>query len=299
MALRLALDTTTDADQDVFAATESADTSSYRIVERFRLRGAPASVSGDPLQAAAPQSIDPGSRWKPVDGQAALYLRYGQFLGQSGAVTWPLSAPSDAGDAAAWHAFNQQALGFEPAATADDLDTWHAFLLRRYRTLNAVSSAYGVTFTSVDDLGLPTSLPGDGAPLRDWYDFETVVLAMGRTAHRFTVMLPVPLGDSPADSAGDEQRRDIAQRIVELQKPAHTVFDVRFYWDAFRLGEARLGEGTAVGLGSRSPQLLRPVVLGTGHVGENYLGGDAPAGLTEPPSFGRRPTASDSEQETT
>jgi phage tail-like protein len=299
MALRLALDTSTGADQDVFAATETAATSTYQIVERFRLRGVPASVSGDPLQPGAPLPIDPASRWKPVEGQAALYIRYGQFLGQSGAVTWPLGAPGDPDEAAAWHAFNEQALGFEPAATASDLDTWHAFLLRRYRTLDALSSAYGVTFASIDDVDLPASLPGDAAPLRDWYDFETVVLAMGRTAHRFTVMLPVPVGESAADSASDQQRRNLAQRIVELQKPAHTVFDVRFYWDAFRLGEARLGEGTAVGLGSRSPQLLRPVVLGVGHVGENPLGGEGPARLTEPPSFGRRPTASDSEQETT
>jgi hypothetical protein len=210
-----------------------------------------------------------------------------------------LAVPADATAAAAWHAFNQAALGFEPQAADSDLDTWHAFLQHRYRTIDALASAYGITFGSFDDVHLPGSVPADGAPVRDWYDFETVVLATGRAAHRFTVLLPVPVGESAADSPSDQQRRDLATRVVELQKPAHTVFDVRFYWDAFRLGEARLGEGTSVGLGSRSPQLLQPVVLGAAHAGEGYLGGDPPARLTQPPSFGRRPPAPDFEQETT
>ena len=45
----------------------------------------------------------------------------------------------------------------------------------------------------------PTSLPADGAPLLDWFQFESVVLPMQRKAHRFTVLLPWPLeiNDSP------------------------------------------------------------------------------------------------------
>jgi phage tail-like protein len=299
MALRLALDKSDAADVDVFLSSETAATSAYRIVERFRLRGVPASVSGDPLQASTARPIDPGTRWKPLDGRSALQLRYGQWLGEPGPVAWPLAAPGDAPAAATWRAFNDAVLGFQPSATSGDLDAWDAFLQRRYRTLDALSSAYGQTFETIDDVALPEALPADGAPLRDWYDFETVVLAMGRAAHRFTVLLPVPVGESAADAASDQQRRDLATRIVELQKPAHTVFEVRFYWDAFRLGEARVGEGTSVGLGSRSPQLLQPVVLGTQHVGEAHLGGDPPQRLTQPPSFGRRATASESEQETT
>jgi hypothetical protein len=49
------------------------------------------------------------------------------------------------------------------------------------------------------------------------------------------------------------------------------VFEVRFYWDAFRVGEARLGADTLIDLGSRSPLLLRPTVLDHAHLGENVL----------------------------
>ena len=92
-------------------------------------------------------------------------------------------------------------------------------------------------------------------------------------AHRFTVLLPMELGERQAGEPDPSERRELARRIVELQKPAHTAFDVRFYWSAFRVGEARIGEGTVIGLGSRSPQLLRPAVLGAGHAGESVLAG--------------------------
>jgi hypothetical protein len=38
-------------------------------------------------------------------------------------------------------------------------------------------------------------LPLDGQPLRDWYQFETIVLATHNTAHQFTVLLPMPTTD--------------------------------------------------------------------------------------------------------
>ncbi len=84
------------------------------------------------------------------------------------------------------------------------------------------------------------------------------------------MLLPVRIGeDAPADH---EARRALATRVVALQKPAHTVFDVRFFWSAFRVGEARLGHDTVIDLGSRSPALLTPLVLGRGHLGEERLG---------------------------
>jgi hypothetical protein len=59
--------------------------------------------------------------------------------------------------------------------------------------------------------------------------------------------------------------------VLELEKPAHTVFELRFYWAAFRLGAARLGSDTLVDLGSRAPQLMRPMVLGQGALAETHL----------------------------
>jgi hypothetical protein len=93
---------------------------------------------------------------------------------------------------------------------------------------------------------------------------------MQRAAHRFTVLLPVPL--SLAFNPEEHQHRlELSRRIVELEKPAHTVFDVKFYWAMFRVGEARLALDTLIAEGSRAPQLLPEMVLGQGFVGESYL----------------------------
>jgi hypothetical protein len=63
----------------------------------------------------------------------------------------------------------------------------------------------------------------------------------------------------------------LAHRIVDLEKPVHTVFDVKFYWAMFRIGEVRLQLDTVIDQGSRAPQLLPNLVLGEGFVGESYL----------------------------
>ncbi len=46
---------------------------------------------------------------------------------------------------------------------------------------------------------------------------------------------------------------------------------MKFYWELFRVGEARLGEYTLIDLGSRAPQLMSPLLLGQGHLAETYL----------------------------
>jgi hypothetical protein len=171
-------------------------------------------------------------------------------------------------------------LGFEPAGPAD-LALWTGFLATRYARIEALNASYGLAgaqaHSRLADVPFPKTLPADGAPLRDWYQFVAVVLAAHRTGHRFTVLLPVP----PVDEEGrsPEERRAIATRVIELQKPAHTTFDVKFFWAAFRLGEVRLEEDTLLGPGSRDPRLHRPVVLGREHAGESFLGGEqAPSG---------------------
>jgi len=147
---------------------------------------------------------------------------------------------------------------------------WQDFLARRYRRVGALNSAYGTTWTGFEVVGLPGELPQDGVSLNNWFQFETVVLRMQGTAHRFTVLLPVPasLAFSPEEH---QTRLALAQRIIELEKPAHTVFDVRFYWAMFRIGEARLQLDTVIDQGSRAPQLLPSLVLNEGFVGESYL----------------------------
>ena len=118
----------------------------------------------------------------------------------------------------------------------------------------------------------------------DWYQFESVVLAVYRTAHRFTVLLPTP---KALDTEEHQRRVDLAQRIVDLEKPAHTVFDVKFYWAYFRVGEARLGEDTLIDRGSRAPQLLSPMVLGQGYLVESYLAPTYPQDIANRQVLGR------------
>jgi hypothetical protein len=50
----------------------------------------------------------------------------------------------------------------------------------------------------------------------------------------------------------------MAERIVELEKPAHTWFDIKEYWNMFRVGEARLGLDTQIGYST----YFQPLVLG-------------------------------------
>jgi phage tail-like protein len=147
---------------------------------------------------------------------------------------------------------------------------WQDFLARRYRRAGALKDAYGTNWTSFEVVPLPAEVPRDLAPLSDWFQFETIVLRMQSTAHRFTVLLPVP-ATLAFDTDEHQRRLDLCRRIVELEKPAHTVFDARFYWDMFRVGEARLQLDTLIDQGSRAPQLLPNLVIGRGFVGESYL----------------------------
>jgi len=84
-----------------------------------------------------------------------------------------------------------------------------------------------------------------------------------------------------------QQKLQLAQRIIELEKPAHTTFDVKFYWALFRLGEARLGAETVIGLGGRDPALLSAALLGQIYLSETYLAADHPFNVTDRQVVGR------------
>jgi hypothetical protein len=83
------------------------------------------------------------------------------------------------------------------------------------------------------------------------------------SAHRFSVL--VPEGLLPEEAA-------MVTRIVDLEKPAHTAYDVRRYWDYFRVGEARLGLDTTLGEDSR----FVPLILGRDYLAAGYLAPDHP-----------------------
>ena len=79
----------------------------------------------------------------------------------------------------------------------------------------------------------------------------------------------------------------MAGRLVELEKPAHTTFAVKFYWAMFRLGEARLGQDTQLGLGGRDPALLPPAVIGQTYLAESRLAAGHPFNVKERQVVGR------------
>ena len=275
-ALALALDECVD--ERLFARSEPAQGLGVRIVEHFRRRHTPAALLG--AQAvdggvALPVAVDPSARWTPALGGAELLRRWRADAG-GGAAAFPLQAPAGAEAAVRWAAFCERELGFVPQSPAGGAALqarWWAFLARRYRQPSDLALAWRLGANSLsrfDQLPLPTHLPADGAPLADWVRFEGTALAMAAHAHRFTVLLPVPPRQR-TDTAAQQRRLQRAQRVLELEKPAHTAFELRFYWAAFRLGVARLGSDTLVDLGSRAPQLMPPLVLGQGALAQAHL----------------------------
>lgn len=152
---------------------------------------------------------------------------------------------------------------------------WQQFLQRRYQRIDPLNLQWRSGWQGFEQLIVPEHLPGEGAALTDYYQFQTVVLAMQTLAHQFRVLIPTPL-DSDAPQL--QRRLEVARRVVELAKPAHTDFEVAYYWALFRVGEARLGLDTLVDRGARALQL--PMLLGQQHVGEGWLmrRGDAPEG---------------------
>lgn len=77
-------------------------------------------------------------------------------------------------------------------------------------------------------------------------------------AHRFSVLVP--------DHLQPEQLA-MVNRIVALEKPAHTDFDVRFYTEGFRVGTARLGLDSLLG----DSGAFRPIQLGQHVLAGGYL----------------------------
>lgn len=173
---------------------------------------------------------------------------------------------------------------------------WQEFLARRYGRIGALNQIYGTNWPGFETVALFDLLPPDGAALDDWYQFESITVQQYLTAHRFTVLLPVPV--SLAFNPDEHQRRlDLSRRIIELEKPAHTVFDVKFYWEMFRIGAARLKFDTLLDQGSRVPQLLPRFALDQGFVGSGYLAPTEAESASDRYILGRDPLSTDPRKE--
>ncbi|HEV2861679.1 MAG TPA: phage tail protein [Pyrinomonadaceae bacterium] len=171
------------------------------------------------------------------------------------------------------------------ASKQEERGWWQDYLARRYHNVAALNLAHGTRWPSFGVVSLFDELPTQAARLHDWYQFEALVLPMRRAAHRFTVLLPMPAAES-LDSEKQRRRLDLARRIVNLEKPAHTVFDVKFYWAMFRVGEARVGSDTLLHVGSRAPQLMPPMVLGREHLAASYISPTHPQDVPDRQSLG-------------
>jgi phage tail-like protein len=291
MALRLTLEECPD--ESIFAQRPArpARASGIRIIEKYRTRHTPGVVLGDPTEAVGPRIFTPGVRWRPTQGGAELHRRYAEFLNQ-GPLSFPITPPQEAAAATRWKQFARDVVGFVPAATGAEEERWQHFLARRYPDIERLKAAYGTSQTqqwqSFTDVPWPTALPPDGAPLQDWYQFEGTVLVMLNAAHRFSVLLPLPQSIPPGSDAR-LRNLDLARRMVHLEKPAHTIFDIKFFWELFRVGEARLGEDTLIDRGSRAPALMPSLVLGQGYLAEAFLTPGPPQDTTERYIVGRDP----------
>lgn len=156
-----------------------------------------------------------------------------------------------------------------PVRTPLERLQWQSFLRSRYGAVSALNEKYNKNWTDYDLVPFPDCLPTDGCALQDWLQFEGGVLAIRNAAHRFSVLLPMPTGPN-MDPEKPHRQLELARRIIELEKPAHTTFDVRFYWAMFRIGEARLGMDTRIDEDMRE-QLIPPMVLGRGYLGASLV----------------------------
>ena len=195
-------------------------------------------------------------------------------MASSAGAIFPTSLSTSDPLYATWSTFCLTTLGVVPAQPDSTSGLWAIFLKSRYSGMTALNTAYRSAYTGFDAVPFPGTLPVWPGPLSDWYKFLGIQLIQAN-AHQFTVFLPL----APADAASTFAQRSklrLAQRVIDLEKPAHTTYDVRFYWAFFRLGEARLGFESVLDQGSRATQLLQPIVLGDSFVGAGYLSREQP-----------------------
>ena len=266
MALRLALEDC--ADQSIFQSSAFVRTG-VRIVEKFSTRRLPIGMLQDsPAVSGLPVTLKT-NLWTPSQGAADLDQRYRDSLQLAPDAVYLTSVPSTDALYGQWTTFSTTTLGFVPAQPDSTSDLWPTFLRSRYTVISALNTVYQSSYLSFSDVPFPSALPRQPQPLLDWYQFQGILL-IDAAAHQFIVFLPLAPADAQSTTA-QRSKMSLAQRVIELEKPAHTAYEIKFYWAFFRVGDARLGEDTVLDYGSRAPQLLLPAVLGDTYTGSTYL----------------------------
>jgi phage tail-like protein len=134
----------------------------------------------------------------------------------------------------------------------------------RARIVERWQARHGMDLPSGD----VTAVPDDDSQSR------SLAEVIAEAAHRFSVLLPE---DLTAEEAA------MAEKIVKLEKPAHTQYDLRRFWDYFIVGQVRLGIDTVLGEDSR----FLPIILGRDALAEGYLEAAHPTNVAERTVAGR------------
>jgi phage tail-like protein len=280
--IRMALDGC--ADESLFDP-DDLQHFSVHVVEDFMLRSAPGVSLGDPTDVQSPGMVNSSASWTPAQGAGVLDQLFQTYLStvygtvaalnqawntnysgfSDSTLHFPGIQPTQSAQAADWQNFISSDLDFTyaPVTNADE-PAYESFLTSRYADVAALNQAYGLTgaaaLNSFSDIQanlwngiLISALPSTGVFLQDWILFAAVFLPTQQNAHRFSVVVPVQLQD---DVNTQIQRRNIAQRITQQEKPTHTEFDVKLYWAAFCAGQSRVGLETVVGPSSRFAALV-------------------------------------------
>jgi phage tail-like protein len=192
------------------------------------------------------------------------------FAAGRSTVEHPSLPDDEPTDAAEWRSYLDTS---SPCAALRQ--RWQDFLSRRWRRVSVLNQAWGTRWLAFSRIPSPLVLPASEAALDDWHLFEAQVLRGLAGAHRFRIVLPLPAGELDLDAL--TRRRAAVLRVVERDKPAHTTAEVRFGFDLFRVGEARLGLDTRLETGlARRPELaalgygnsaFAPAVLGRTDLG--------------------------------
>jgi hypothetical protein len=69
----------------------------------------------------------------------------------------------------------------------------------------------------------------------------------------------------------------MVDKIIRLQKPVHTDYELRHFWDLFLVGQVRLGIDTVLGEEGR----FLPIILGRDYLAEGYLEAAHPMDVAE------------------
>lgn len=303
-AIRLA--TERCPDDRLFDSTLDYAPFGVRILEHFASRTLPSGPARSSGTGPLPSLVGASAPWEPSQGGARLHRLWREFLVESyavsgdgtallaaledawsespaaiGAVRFSPLTPGDAAHARDRSAFIDHRLGLPYAELgAGDVELYRSYLERKHGSIAALNRAYGLVgasaYTGFSAIELPREdrLPADGAALEEWFQFATVDVAAARTAHRFTVLVPVEPGQGPT---ARQALRERVHEVVERERPSHAGFDVQLYWALFRVGTASAGLDTVLGEGSRFTSL----VLDAGAVGEGLLAGNHPWNLTD------------------